>query len=92
MVAVEAQATGAPVIALGRGGATETVVPIGNERGIAPTGIFFSEPTPESLVRAVQDFETVRRDFNPLASRSNAERFSPDAFTKGLTSVIDALI
>ena len=50
MVPVEAMAAGAPVIALGRGGLRETV-----EDGVS--GVFFDEPTPEALVRAVRRFE-----------------------------------
>ncbi|MCS6853036.1 MAG: glycosyltransferase, partial [Gemmataceae bacterium] len=41
IVPVEAQACGAPVIAFGRGGVTETVLPWG--RASAPTGVWFEE-------------------------------------------------
>ena len=44
---VEAMACGVPVVALGRGGATETVRP-------GWSGVLFDEPTVESLVRAVR--------------------------------------
>ena len=44
---LEAQACGTPVLALGRGGATETVVPAGND---APgTGLLFEEQTVEAV-------------------------------------------
>src|SRR5204863_1523122 len=53
IVPVEAMACGAPVIALGRGGATETVVPLGvpprphpaDTGGQQPTGVWFGEQT-----------------------------------------------
>src|SRR6185436_11351267 len=53
---VEAQACGTPVIALGRGGAKETV--IGGQ-----TGCFFETQTPEAIVSAVEQFET--ESFDP---------------------------
>ena len=47
---VEAMASGRPVIAYGRGGATESVIP-----GI--TGLFFSEQSAEAILDAVRRFE-----------------------------------
>src|SRR5207253_1979637 len=47
IVPVEAQACGTPVLAFGRGGATETIVPPGS--GGAPTGRFFAEQTAEAM-------------------------------------------
>ncbi|MDQ8165295.1 MAG: glycosyltransferase, partial [Gemmatimonadota bacterium] len=52
---VEAQACGTPVIAYGKGGALETVVPLGSA---GATGLFFDEQTVESLNAAVARFET----------------------------------
>ena len=46
---VEAQACGKPVIAYGEGGVLETVRPFPRER---PTGVFFNQPTAESLIQA----------------------------------------
>src|SRR5262249_46840728 len=43
IVPVEAQACGTPVLAFGRGGVTETVVPPGSRR--EPTGLWFAEQT-----------------------------------------------
>ena len=52
---LEAQACGTPVIALGQGGATETVLPAGEH---APgTGLFFAEQTVEALAGAIERFE-----------------------------------
>src|SRR5262249_570952 len=55
IVPVEAMACGTPVIAYGRGGATETVVPLGRPGafqgvgGREPTGLWFDEQTPDCL-------------------------------------------
>lgn len=74
---VEAQACGIPVIAYGRGGATETV------RGLhhpAPTGVHFAEQTTEAIVRAVDAFECASSAITPEACRTNAESFSEARF------------
>lgn len=70
---VEAQACGTPVIAYGRGGATETVRP-------GETGLFFYEQTAEALQSAIGSFESLHDRFEPEVMRTNAERFSPDRF------------
>ena len=54
IVPVEAQACGTPVIALGRGGALETVVD-----GV--TGVLVSEPTPEAFADGIARARQHRR-------------------------------
>jgi glycosyltransferase involved in cell wall biosynthesis len=73
IVPVEAQACGTPVIAYGRGGAQETVVP-----GV--TGVFFAEQTVEHVKAAVHEFERIRGRLNPEDIRAQAERFSVPVF------------
>lgn len=70
---VEPQACGTPVIAFGRGGATETVID-------GETGLFFYEQTSEAIVKAVQEFELCRTKFDRNRIRQNAERFSTSRF------------
>jgi glycosyltransferase involved in cell wall biosynthesis len=70
---VEAQACGTPVIAFGRGGATETVID-------GETGLFFYEQTSEAIVKAVDEFELCRDKFDRDRIRKNAERFSTSRF------------
>ncbi len=84
---VEAQAAGVPVIALGRGGALESVrgVFMAGEKteeilGAETSGLFFSEPTAGSLREAVSFFVDHEERFLPEASRKSAERFSAEAF------------
>lgn len=79
---VEAQAAGAPVIAYGKGGVTETIVP-------GKTGVFFPLQTPESLVAAVQQFEAERLFFMPDVLRQNAEQFSPERFRSQFSEFVD---
>lgn len=75
IVPVEAQACGTPVIALGRGGATETVVD-----GV--TGVLYPEPGPDALLAAIDRFRTLR--FNPDDALRNAARFSRGSFRRNL--------
>lgn len=77
---VEAQACGTPVIAYGKGGATETVID-----GV--TGIFFKEQTVESLSEAVDRFEKLEPDSK--ACRENAERFSIERFEKQIKTYVE---
>jgi glycosyltransferase involved in cell wall biosynthesis len=70
---VEAQACGTPVIAFGRGGATETVID-------GETGLFFHEQTSEAIVQAVDEFELCRSKFDRNRIRKNADRFSTSRF------------
>lgn len=79
IVPVEAQAAGTPVIALGKGGALETVLN-------GETGVFFSDPTAESLCEAIEMFEGC--PWNSVACRRNAARFSPPAFKSRMQSVL----
>ena len=89
IVPVEAQACGAPVIAFGRGGATETVIPPGG--GALPTGLFFGDQSPESLTAALTDFETHAGDFDPAAARRQALRFNAPRFRSELFAYLDAV-
>ena len=90
IVPVEAQACGAPVIALGQGGATETIIPPGSAS--EPTGWFFDQAEVESLVEAIKEFEARARDFNPKAARGNALRFSQGHFLQGMEREIQGLL
>jgi glycosyltransferase involved in cell wall biosynthesis len=83
IVPVEAMASGRPVIAYGRGGATETVVP-----GVS--GTLFDEQSVEALIDAVEDFRDA--DFNPLATAAHARRFSRDVFIAAMRERVDQLM
>lgn len=90
---LEAQACGAPVIAYGRGGVRETVVPVGHSSGEhlrAPTGVFFLEQTAEAVAAAVRYFETLVNEVHPEACRENAVRFGVERFRAEFKSYVDA--
>ena len=69
---VEAQACGTPVIAYGRGGAAEIVVP---EKSEHPTGVLFNRQEADDIAAAVQRFESLGALVTADACRLNAIRF-----------------
>lgn len=85
---VEAQACGTPVVAFGRGGATETVTTETNDA--MRTGVFFHEQTPEAIVKAVRQFE--QDTISPQACRENAERFSETRFRREFADFVERAI
>ena len=79
---LEAQASGTPVLAYGRGGALETVVD-----GV--TGRFFPSQKPEAVIRAVNAFEKEADRFEPEAIKLHADRFSIERFHHRMEAVVD---
>ena len=84
---VEAQACGTPVIAYGRGGATETVIDI-RENPDLGTGVLFEEQTPESLVAGVETFERHRTQISIEKCCHQAANFSPQVFEKSYLELV----
>ncbi|HUN67306.1 MAG TPA: glycosyltransferase [Burkholderiales bacterium] len=83
---VEAMACGTPVIALRRGGAAETVVGLDAPE---PTGVFFGEQTPASVVAAVRKFEAEGQAITPDACRRRAQQFSVERFRAEFTAYVE---
>ena len=83
IVPVEAQACGRPVVALGRGGALETVID-------GETGVLFDDPTPESLAGALDTAASV--SFDSTRIRRHAERFSRERHVQELRRLIEDTI
>lgn len=79
---VQAMAAGRPVIAYGVGGALDTVIP-------GQTGVHFPEPTVESLIDAVQQFDGSR--FDPGAIRRYAEQFDKSTFEGKLRAYVERM-
>lgn len=89
LLALQAQACGTPVIAFGKGGALETVVPVGDAH---PTGVYFARQTVVSLLDAIGRFERLREQITPAACRANAERFSPAVFRRAFMAEVTRTI
>jgi len=82
---VEALASGKPVIALGRGGALETVptsYPLG--------GLLYPASTDEALAKAIEQWDVVESQLDPRALQSYAARFSEAEFARGITPILFA--
>jgi glycosyltransferase involved in cell wall biosynthesis len=85
---LEAAAAGRPTIALGRGGARETMV--GLDAGDAPpTALFFNEQSVDALVDAILRFERARDRFDPKVLRARAEQFDRPIFKQRLREWIE---
>jgi glycosyltransferase involved in cell wall biosynthesis len=81
IAAVEAMASGRPVIAYASGGALETVVD-----GV--TGLYFHEASVASLTRAVLDFESRVESFDPQLIRAHSRKFDRARFQVKLKAVV----
>ncbi|HVS38995.1 MAG TPA: glycosyltransferase [Gemmataceae bacterium] len=86
IVPVEAMACGAPVIAFGRGGVTETVIAPGGRH--APTGLFFTEQTADCLADAMTAFEMRPDEFSPAAARRQALRFNKQRYEEEMVAFL----
>ncbi len=80
LVMAEAQSFGKPVIAFRGGGAIDII-----KEGI--TGEFFESQTPESLVKALEKFNS--KSYNTNLCKENSEKFSFETFKKQLLEVIN---
>ncbi len=83
IVPVEAQACGTPVVALGRGGALETVVD-------GETGVLFAEPAAAALAAALDRVAAMPIDRDRV--RRHAEQFSRDRHVAAMRAVIDEVV
>lgn len=90
IVPLEAQACGCPVIAFGRGGATETVRPLG--AGPDPTGAFFDEQTVDAVAEAIERFERNADRFDPRSARRQAMLFRKERFEDELFGYLDGVL
>src|SRR5262249_9447706 len=90
IVPLEAQACGTPVIAFGRGGATETVV--SPEANREPTGLWFERQTVECLADALNRFEVLAPHLSAEAGRQQALRFKPQRFAAELFAYLDGVL
>jgi glycosyltransferase involved in cell wall biosynthesis len=82
MVPLEVNAAGRPVIAYRGGGAVETVIE-------GETGVFFDRPTGESLVAAIQEFESY--SWNQATLRQHAEKFDYQTFARNFLEFLNSV-
>jgi glycosyltransferase involved in cell wall biosynthesis len=104
IVPLEAQACGKPVIALGKGGASETIIGLdqslpaeasakaGQNAENNTTGIFFYEQNPKALWEAILLFEKLKSRFVPQKCRDNALRFDRSIYKRSIHNYIQSVI
>jgi glycosyltransferase involved in cell wall biosynthesis len=81
LTAVEALASGKPVIALGSGGAVETVPAFG--------GVLYEQASDECLEAAIERFEAIEGHFRTSALQAWARRFSPAEFDSQMMAILE---
>jgi glycosyltransferase involved in cell wall biosynthesis len=83
MTPVEALASGKPVVALGRGGALETVPDFG--------GVFFDEATEPALAQALAQLSEQERHIRAAELQAWASRFSEREFARKIGSIVEGM-
>jgi glycosyltransferase involved in cell wall biosynthesis len=83
MTPLEVNAAGRPIIAFRGGGATETVIE-------GETGVFFNEQTADSLIGAMEEFESL--SFNRLTLRRHAEKFDRRVFASRIREFVGNIV
>jgi glycosyltransferase involved in cell wall biosynthesis len=83
IVAVEALASGKPVVALGRGGVTE-IVPTEDPVG----GVLYRENSDATLLKAIHEMESVYHSISPQALQSWALQFSEAEFARKMDALL----
>jgi glycosyltransferase involved in cell wall biosynthesis len=84
ITAVEALASGKPVIALGRGGALETVPPCG--------GVFYDDASEGGLAEALQRFEKLEPRICRSELQEHARRFAGPEFARKMAAALAELL
>lgn len=84
LTAVEALASGKPVIAYGRGGALESV-----PRGTPLGGVLYDAPEPDSLEGALLEFEQIESRIRPAGLQEYARRFSTQEFARKMAAALE---
>ncbi|UFZ01858.1 glycosyltransferase [Bradyrhizobium ontarionense] len=85
IIPVEAQSEGAPVLALGRGGARESILTTGPR----PTGMFFDRPAPEAIAACVRSFVAREKSISRLDCRQRAGFFSAERFRSQFAAAVN---
>jgi len=88
---VEAMASGAPVIAFGKGGVLDTVKCFNSNSDRGATGLLFPDQTVKSLIEAIEFFKEKQlwRDLNAELIRDWSNSFSQDSFKKRFEQTIN---
>ncbi|MGK5091517.1 glycosyltransferase [Deltaproteobacteria bacterium TL4] len=91
LIPIEANASGTPVICLGKAGVRETMIPA-NEPGHSEdswTSVFFYHQTAEDLIKAIEYFEIT--PFKPERLIQHASKWSVDEFKVRMREAVNRL-
>ena len=80
IVPVEAMASGRPVLAFGRGGIRDTVVP-------GSSGLFFDLQEADSLIEGIEQMERWLPYFDPGAAVARSQVFAPERFDEKMLTI-----
>ena len=86
LVALEANASGKPVICYGQGGVKTTMIKYNGYNEDSATAIFYDRQEVDDLIEAVSRFNIV--DFNKEALIANAGRFEKNLFMRRIKEII----
>lgn len=86
----EAQVCGTPLIAYGRGGASDIVEPLGESNH--PTGILFERQSVAAVRDAIEHFETNRHAISAADCHQNAKQFSVERFEREIVNAVGRTI
>jgi len=86
ITAVEAMASGRPVLAYQRGGATETIIE-------NVSGLFFKEQTAAAIMKTVRQFingiDHEGKTWDSQTIKNNSDKYSVENFKKQITALIE---
>jgi glycosyltransferase involved in cell wall biosynthesis len=83
LTAIEAMLRGKPVLALRRGGATETIL-----EGL--TGEFFDDPIPEALADGMKRIRSAITTYDPVAIAAHASQYGEEQFRQRMQAIVQA--
>jgi glycosyltransferase involved in cell wall biosynthesis len=83
---LEANASGRPVIAFGKGGVLATMIPYIQD-ATKSTAIFFSKQNTDSLIGAIKKFEKLQ--FDPVFIRQHAMKFDTPLFVNKIKTFVE---
>jgi len=88
ITALEANASGLPLIAFGKGGIQETQIPFVDTNVSNCTAIFFKEQSKQAIIDAVFLFQKIESQFCPEFIRNNAKKYSENQFIATIQKLV----
>jgi glycosyltransferase involved in cell wall biosynthesis len=87
ITALEANASGRPIIAYGQGGVLDTTIPYASDDKPF-TSLFFHEQSANALIQTLGKFQEIKHLVNPEFVRGNAQKFDITAFIHSIQEYV----